>query len=205
MCPAPCDPWPPATPVSPSDPQSCQSSAGAVEASLVTSTTPPPPLPGRKAPPPSQFFNPSCFVSVLKPGLGPEGCSSSSDYQRHCKLSPTPPTPPPSPKRNQTVPNQCRNFDQTKTELLPKRCIRFADHLRWGPISRLRDQPGRGRETPILTCDWTVLRCLTSGGEGGGFYQVDSQNPKMELPLQPSSGQTLGTCVHFQQWLWLVS
>lgn len=136
----------------------------------------------------------------MKEGWGSERRRSSSDYQRHRKLSPNP--------RVTKRPNQCHNFDQTKTELLPKRCSRFADHLR--SISRPLTSTGPAwYGTPDARPDvigqvWGVL-----WGGGGGFawrcYRVDSQNPKMELPLQPSSGQTLGTCVHFQQWLLFLS
>lgn len=96
--PAPCDPslWPltPVIPVLNSDPQSCQSSAGAVGVSL--SHTPSRWWPvtnlisqshrGRSKTDTVAFLIPLLSRSLnTKMWNGPQRCSSSSDYQRHCE------------------------------------------------------------------------------------------------------------------------
>lgn len=130
------------------------------------SKTPPLPVPHRQA-------------TLLNLGWALKRCSSSSDYQRRWRatilLSPN------SRRVNQTT-KPMPTFDQTKTKLLPKLCIAFVDRPR--PRSRIwsahvsGDQPGLGREAPVLTRDWTVLRCLVKGWGGGGGTVKPSRQPE---------------------------
>lgn len=167
MCPAPCDPLSPATPVLASDPQSCQStSAGAVEVSLVTSKTPSTPSPTQAG----HSFNPSPFVSVLR--LTRAGFWTMQFLLRLPKAlqaticlvqNPWSVTKPYQTNATTLTKRKPSYFQNSASASL----ITFAEI--WYLVCLCqRDQPGMGREAPVLTRDWTVLRLLLGGG-GGDF------------------------------------